>query len=434
MPKFNMEAFNELEETEFAGDKPAEVVKTLEVVIAADAKVEDKRETVAEVVKEKEEVVEEKKEPDGDGEDLSSLKLKPENKSKVEDKKDEKKDEKPAEETEDTFKIPEKKEPTATPDSVTGAYKLDEIAKDFAEIGIKPEEITDNKVLVAKVKELVEASKQKVELDLSKYDDETKNLVTFLESGGTAKDFLDPIGQYNDMLMLSPEEKYKISLESNGVKKSEIENLMNDLDHAEKELRVYLDKYAGKSKAQIDEIIDELITDDKLLAVHKQQMSKLFDADVKDLKKEAQEKVIDTYNKKVEQLKQKDIQQAADENNKLIESVAKIDEYRGMKIPQQMKDFLKLQIETGEFHKMLNTPEAQIKAFLEVHPDFKQQLDAFHEKRIKDASREGYNNGKEKVTKKLHNIPNVDVISTHDKSSGGSPLKDAAKLMEDGAN
>lgn len=363
----------------------------------------------------------------GDKPDDKNPELKIEEKEleeKKEDKPEEKKDDQPEE---PEFKLDDNTDKIENPNK-DKEYDYIKAAKAL-DLDIK-ENSYDEYINAVKTK--IETSKKIVEPDLSKYDDETKKVVSFLEKGGTVKDIVEPLKKYDDFLLLSPEDKIKEVWKAEGKTAKQIEEDLNDIEFLETELREYYRDVEKLSKAQVSEKINEVIENDKVEETHRKLFSEMFNKEIKTLREQKYSEIVGDFDKKILSLQKKDEEQAQLERESLKSLVDKTSEYKGIKIPENVKTFIKSQIDTGDFNKFLNNAEAQLNAFLDLK--FRSQIEDHLKKSVDDASRSGYNKGLDKKTQKLHNIPKGDTASMHDKISDRKTiLEQEALSMEDGS-
>jgi hypothetical protein len=77
----------------------------------------------------------------------------------------------------------------------------------------------------------------------------------------------------------------------------------------------------------------------------------------------------------------------------LAKEVEKIKEYEGLAIPQNVIEFTKKQIVSGEFEKRLSQLSAEAKVKLYYEMIFGPQIAAYKAKHSQDTSRKSYNDG-----------------------------------------
>lgn len=251
------------------------------------------------------------------------------------------------------------------PDSKSGEKPIvdyNEIAKEFEiELGNNKKED-----FIQAIKSKIQESTTKVELDLSKYDDYTQKAIKFIDKGGKVSDLINPLSEYYKFLAMSPEDKVRASLINQGIKEDEIDEKLLDLQ----------DK--GKFESTVENINQSVNN-----AILKKQ---------EDLINEENNRKIDLDNKDHVLTKQ--------ENEKLIESVKKIDTFMGLKVSDELRNSVIQRIENGSFHDDLNNPDATIRAYLNVK--LGSTIISRFEKRLEQEKKESYNAGLAKGKEGLH--------------------------------
>ena len=332
-------------------------------------------------------------------------------------------------EKENEFKLEDEiKKIDISPDNIVPSFSLEDAAKDLEiELGEKKDKVE----FIAAVKAKIEAAKEIKQLDLSKYDDETKQVINLLEKGITIKDIIEPLKRYDNFISLSKEEKISEIWKADGKTDKQIQEDLKDEDVAEKELREYYREIEGKSKAQITEIIEDLVSEEKLLDTHKDLLSKQYTSEIKTIREEKYKEILADSEKKILSLQSKDKLESQEEKKNLITTLNNTKEYKGLKLPTEVLKDIESKIENGEFFKTLDNASAQINAYLDLR--FRDQIDKAYEKRITEVTRLSYNKGTDKVKAKLHNSPQIDSVTHHDQNDNRPGLEKAAGKMEDGA-
>lgn len=212
------------------------------------------------------------------------------------------------------------------------------------------------------VKKHFEQASEKVEFDLSKYDEETQGIIKFFESGGTRKDLADVTKPYTDYLLKSDEEKVSDYLKNSEKLQTEEE-----------------------ISARIEELIDEGEFDDTVKKINGMIMNR-------------REEIFNEFMKEAEQkttaIQDKVAEEAEAEKEAMLNVIDDMDDFMGEKLPAKTKAFLREEIKAGLLTKNNNNAQTQVKARL--FDLFGQRIMANVEKRLKEASRSGYNSAIEK--------------------------------------
>jgi hypothetical protein len=216
----------------------------------------------------------------------------------------------------------------------------------------------------------IEAQKQKVEPDVSKYAPEAQELIKLIENGLSMADILNPVKEYNDALAMPDDEK--------------VENYL-----------VYVDKVPqDKVKETISDLYDEGKFKDKLTQVNNV---------LTQLRENKFKEILTAHQQRFEARAQAIKLQAQNERNEMVKVLNDMTDFMGLPLPVSVKDALKKEIQTGQLTKKNDNATTQIKARL---------FDLFGTKalaklsgQLKEANREGFNKGKATELEKLHNEP-----------------------------
>ena len=216
----------------------------------------------------------------------------------------------------------------------------------------------------------VEAAKQKVEVDLTKFNDKEKIVIDWLHNGGNLEDFFKPLMAFDSFLAQPDDEKVK-------------EWLINE---------------EGVDKAQVDERLNQIIEEG-----HFDAYVDKVDQTISGLREQKYNQVMQSI-KSTNDAYQASVQQTAiKERGELKTVLDQTKEFMGIPIPDNVKDILKREIDGGQFTKKNDNAQTQMKARLfdlfgdkvlaKVNKDWQTKVD------------EAYNRGVKGMQNRLHNIP-----------------------------
>lgn len=309
---------------------------------------------------------------------------------KPEDKKPEKK-----QDEDDIFFVPDIEKEKSAP-------KIDykSIAKKFEIDFEDPEEEVDQDQFVDAIKKKIEDSKSLTQLDLSKYNDEQKELIKVLEISGNQYSFMDPISDLNDYLLLSDAKK----------------------------LAVYLKFEKKMTDSQIQDETDRLVESGEFDS-EVEKINSLID----DQKKLIMKEVFEKAKKRAESLQSK----AKKENEELNAQIEKTTHFMGEKLPDNAKSYIKHLIKDGQFTKKLDNAESLINA--QLFNLFGNKIIQKMKTQIDEAKRQGFITGRKKENDKLHdkegsgNSRNLQDTGrkSHDDMSSDDPLAGFNELIQE---
>ena len=253
-----------------------------------------------------------------------------------------------------------------------GFVPVDEIASKF-DITLGENERTPE-ILVQKLTEKLEAAAQKVELDKTKYDEQTQAMFNYIEQGGKAIDLIDITKPFNDYFLLSPEEKMRYILTNDPENKMSIVEANAKIDSLKEE---------GTFDTEVQKLVAEV--------------KGLRDAKVNETIKK-QQSFIDAQKSEAKATKEK-------EDNTMVETLMKTKDFMGIALPEETKKYVAQQIKIGAFHKEMNTAESQVMAYLFKKFGSKILIKLQEESKLQ--SNKAHNEGFDKVKKTLHQSPEI---------------------------
>jgi hypothetical protein len=189
----------------------------------------------------------------------------------------------------------------------------------------------------------------------------------------------------------------------------QIKEYLSDENVAKDDLIDYFVNEEKTTKAQAAEKIQELEDNDKLLPFWKSKLAETFSNEIKESRTKEYNKVIEQYNEKVKTLQSKDISQSVEEKKQLSDYILKQEKFNDLEIPEPTRQRIVKEIESGEFYKRLNNPEALYKAYM--NSIFSKQLDEQQKKLLKEENRKGYNTGLQSKDKFIHNKAELDLAT-----------------------
>jgi hypothetical protein len=296
--------------------------------------------------------------------------LKEKEKEKPEEKKEEKKEEISVEEKDifDTTDLEKELETEKSQKQEAVKYDWKLAAK--KEFGIELEENDPTKFFSA-VKTKIEESTQKVVPDTSKYSEDARLVVDYLEAGGKFEDLLNPLGQLD---------KYIVETDPDDMVKD------------------YFTVYENMKEDEADAKVEELHDDDK------------FDTKLQEIKKllfthraQKANEIIKASNDKItNQVKQAEIR-ITNERVEMAKVVDGLQDFMGMKLPDKAKEYIKTEISNGKLFEKNNNAKTQV--YARLFEMFGSQIIDQYSKKIGEEARKSFNTAKEEGLGKLHNIP-----------------------------
>ena len=296
---------------------------------------------------------------------------------------------------ENIFEIPEQEKPKPT-DPPKPEYDFVGFGKD---LGIDITENNKETLKNAVIKKIDEA-KTKVEPDLTKYNEQQKLVISWLEDGGTLDEFFNPLKAIDDFNAMPDDEKIIDYLQTE-------ENMTEP--EAKKKLGEILD--AGT----FDEYINKVNT---LVGTLRKDRIDSVMAGIK--------KAQDTRLAQISQAKEK-------EKTELCKVIDSISEFMGMPVDQKFKDAMKEKVSSGKLVIENNNARTQVLGHY-----FSLYGDKILAKMAKDAKTAGdaaYNRGVQTARGGLSNTPiKPDLTAGH--SSGGvdpdkSPVEGLKNIDKD---
>lgn len=269
---------------------------------------------------------------------------------------------------EDIFKLEEIKPDEPGTDKPAPEPKFDflEFGK---ELGI---EVKDNSLESFKEAHTnaLATAKQTVEVDLSKFNEKEKIIIDYLHQGGTLEDFFKPLMAFDNFLSQADDVKVKDwLLNEEGVAQNQLDERLGQIID-EGQFDAYVDK--------VNTAVNELRTGkyNQVLATVKQTN--------------------DNYQAKVQAGQVK-------ERTELKQVLDNTKEFMGISIPDNVKDILKREIDTGAFTDKNDNAQTQMKARLfDLFGDkVLSKVNKDWQKKVDDA----YNRGVIGQQKRLHSIP-----------------------------
>jgi hypothetical protein len=115
-------------------------------------------------------------------------------------------------------------------------------------------------------------------------------------------------------------------------------------------------------------------------------------------------KIISEKNKFFEEQAKKEQENVKKERQTLVEKIKNTKTYNGFKIPENIRNIMAKEIESGEFQNILdeNVEEAKINAYIGIK--LGKQLEAAYQKMLKKVQGESYQKGIDTLKKMKHNI------------------------------
>lgn len=291
---------------------------------------------------------------------------------KIEEKpKLESKEEEVATDESAEFKLPDEKEeeklaPT-TEQEAESSWK--ELAKplgiELAEDTYEAYTTAVNNTIEAKVataKELAMVDAQKAVEEKFAKTPEAKQLLEFLNNNGTFEEYIKPTAEIEKLQALSDSELVAKDLELRGWDSDKIDSYIEDrIEKGKLDLDAYeLRKILDTNKANITQ---------ERVAAQKEYVQK-------------------------EQLRVKEAMEK--DTNQIREALGKTNEFMDTKIGDKHKNFVMQKYEKGEYQELFKNPEA-VAEFL-LYKEFGKQG-------IENLKGKSFQNGKETIAKKLHNVP-----------------------------
>ena len=300
---------------------------------------------------------------DKEGDDDTKEEVKKEGDDKKEDEKDEEEPEmfstKELEEELENEKDVKETSKTVDWKKIAGSIKLPEDLK----INIEDDSLDGFK---SAVKKSIENAQTKTVFDIEKFEEPQQEVINYFLNGGKKEDLLSPLKEIDDVLVSDPEVK-----------------ALNYFIGAE-----------DLSEKDAQEKVNELIESDGL-----DNQIKIINKELYDLRESRYQEVIkqnsDTGNQISENKK--------NETKAMSDYVNNMTEFMGTKLPDNVKTYLKKEIETGKLAEKNNNAESQIIARLFTL--YGNQILKKMQDEAKNASRESYNKGLEKEKRKVHNVP-----------------------------
>ncbi|MFA6916972.1 MAG: hypothetical protein WC222_11285 [Parachlamydiales bacterium] len=221
------------------------------------------------------------------------------------------------------------------------------------------------------VKTKIEESAQKIIPDTSKYSEDARMVVDYLEAGGKFDDLLNPLGELD---------KYIVDTDPDDM------------------VRDYFTVYEGLKEDEADAKIEELHDDDK------------FDTKLQEVKKllfthraqKASDIIQASSNKIANQLKEAETR-ITNERAEMVKVVDGLQDFMGMKLPDKAKDYIKTEISNGKLSERNNNARTQV--YARLFEMFGSQIIDQYSKKISEEARKSFNTAKEQELGKLHNIP-----------------------------
>jgi len=327
-----------------------------------------------------------------------------EDKLPFDEKKDEDKDEKPADDKKDGGEDPDKEDDDSDKDpldveelekKLDEEAKVSEVAAKLDWTGIAKNELgidlkaNDQSEFLQAVKTKIDEASKKVEVDLTKYPEDAKQVIQFLENDGDINEILNPLAVIDKYVSDTTEEDVVID---------------------------YFTEYEGLTKKQAEEKVEELQDSDKFDDQYEKAKKMLLDFRSKRAKD-----LINASNDKINAKLAETEQKIESEKNEMIKVVDELKDFMGIKVNDKAKAYLKKEISSGKLTLSNNNAKTQVIA--RMFDLFGSQVIDSINKRIKDSSRDGYNTGKLTEQEKLHNIPK--------KHAGSSVQEQKALSMED---
>lgn len=268
----------------------------------------------------------------------------------------------------DTDKLEEDLKTETDVKKITETVNWEDVSKSIKlpdDLKIVPKENTLEGFKAA-VKLSIESAKQKTEFDLESFEAPQKEIINYFMNKGTIEDLLSPLKEIDDALIQSPETKVtEFLMEAEKLSKEDAEAKINDMIEAE------------TFDAKVKDI------DNRLLNLRDQRF------------KEIVSKKSDANDVLLENKKQ--------ENKEMNSYVDEMKSFMGVKLPDNVKSYIKKEIDAGKLAKMNNNAEAQVLArlFMLYGTNILKKIN----EGVKNASRDGYNKGLKKEIDKIHNIP-----------------------------
>ena len=234
----------------------------------------------------------------------------------------------------------------------------------------------------------------KQQIDFSKFDGPAKEVVEFLSKGGHVADFIDPLKNINTYLVMNDEDLIRSEFKAEKIDDDEIET-------------------------KIDKLIEDGTLETKAEEIR---------TDLKKVRNDTIQKTIKARTEQLSKLKENEKSITVAENEQLKQAVDKIENFIGIPVSKEIRESIKKEVETEDFHKKLNSAEAQTDAYFFMK--YKNNIISYYENQIKIERRAGYNDGIKRAQSGLfNNIPDLSQSPGHNKQQPGG-FKDLKNEVE----
>lgn len=250
--------------------------------------------------------------------------------------------------------------------SIDGDVEFNKIAKSHFDIELEENTL---EAFVEGINKKIKSASKKVEIDRSKYQPETIELIDMLEAGATRADFINESRQFDNFLALPDEDK--------------LLNYFVNIDEMKKD----------DAQAKIDQLIEE--------------------GKLKDAVKKVNQTILAWKNKElsdtVTKVKQRTLKASEEEKKEIkkermlmVSELKKMKTFMGLDVSDKALKVIERKINTGEVVEELNrNPQSLVKAYL-LHKFENVILESIG-KSIKTASKKGYNEADRKNKDRLQN-------------------------------
>jgi len=294
-----------------------------------------------------------------------------ENKSaeKKEEEEEVKEEEKEEEEEKPIFAIDELDQELEAEKTQTEQQKKFDWKKFGKNFEIELDENDPDKFISA-VKTKIDEAKTKTEVDVSKYGEDSQKVIRHLEQGGTLEELMAPLAKIDKYLGEADDDTL---------------------------LRDYYMNREKMTEDQADEKISELHENE----TYEEQVEKVTKL-LKDFRQSKFNDILSTSADKAAKREKEISDNRSKELKAMTDVVDKTETFMGIKLTDEVKTYIKKEISTGKLAEKNNNARTQV--FARLFELFGEKIIASFQKQVKDASREGFNTGKQKELEKTHNI------------------------------
>lgn len=283
---------------------------------------------------------------------------------------EEKKEEKKEEESQEIFDLSKLEQDLEQEKSQKAeAVKYDWKALAKKELDVDLEDNSQDKFISA-VKNKISDASQKTVVDTSKYSEDARTIINFLEDGGNLSEILLPVAVIDKYL-------------TNSNKRDLV-----------KDFFITHDKM---TEDQANEEMDTLEEDDKFEDKAKEVLKFITESRTRIINK-----TIQASQEKINQRKKEIADNIIKERSDMITEAKGLKTFLGTELKEDVKQYLVKEIESGKLTEQNNNAKTQVLARLLTL--FGDRIIESYSKQLKNVSRESFNTGKQKELEKTHNI------------------------------